>query len=171
MRSKIIVATLLIFSLTQPFSVVAEEPPNPLPETPWRTFRLPVEAKREFKIEKLPDKIRDLDGKRLRIRGYIWPPSVFANEVEDFYLTGEVKNRTVVIRSGEKVPLDACMHVRLKRGTARVHFGPIAVTGTFHVRPIKNKAGDIMLVYFFDADSVERVEKRPSHGPAIMFDL
>ena len=147
----------------------AEEPP--LPETPWVTFRLPAEARREFNAEKLPDRIRDLDGKRLRIRGYIWPPSVFANEVKDFCLTGEVKNNTVVIRAGKRAPLDACMHVRLKRGKARVTWGPIAVTGTFHIRPRKNKDGEIVLVYFFDADSVERVEKRPHHGPAIMFDL
>ena len=84
--------------------------------------RSPRSAQREFSVEKLPDKIRDLDGKRLRIRGYIWPPSVFANEVKDFYLTGEVKNKTVVIRSREKAPLDACMHAQLERGTARVHF-------------------------------------------------
>ena len=173
MHFKVIIGAILAwFPLTQHFSVVAEEPPKPISETPWETFRLPANSEREFSVEQLPDKVKHLDGKRLRIRGYILPSSVFAIQAREFVLAGEVKDAAVVKHSGDRIPLDACMHVRMNNGgTVRFHFGPIALTGTFRVRPIRNKSGEIVLVYFFDADSVERVEKRPSHGPAVIFDL
>ena len=153
----------------QPRSEAQEFTPQkkPFPVTSWETLRLPVKVKRDFSVEKLPNNVRQLDGKRIRLRGYILPSSVFAHDVREFILIGEVEGPSRALRLGERT-LDVCVHVRINDGRATTfHFYPIAVTGTVHIRPRKLENGETILVYFFAAESVERVKSQPGHGPAI----
>ncbi|MDQ3332697.1 MAG: hypothetical protein M3552_18965, partial [Planctomycetota bacterium] len=83
-------------------------------------------------VDQFPDWLRDLDGKRIRIRGFMYP--AYEEMLSAFVLTRD----TGECCFGPKAKVYYLIGVRLKDGTKvrYVQNRPIDVEGTFHIQPV-----------------------------------
>jgi hypothetical protein len=83
-------------------------------------------------VDHFPKWLRDLDGKTVRLRGFMYPS--FEEELSRFILTRD----TGACCFGPNPKVYYLVPVKLKEGTTAryVESRPIDVTGTFHISPI-----------------------------------
>ncbi len=102
-----------------------------------------------FKRDMLPEAIESLDGKRIRIRGYMLPTAQNRG-IKSFVLVRD--NQECCFGPG--AALYDCMLVELTGGKSTTYsFKPVAVEGTFSIREIVVD-GMHLAIYRIDADSV-----------------
>ncbi len=114
-------------------------------ETADLTFddiKFDMDKEAEFDRAFLTDKINDLDGKRIRIRGYILP-SFKQTNISKFILVRD--NQECCFGPG--AALCDCILVKLEKGQ-EIDFTvrPITVTGTFYLKEFKS--GNKVLAVF-----------------------
>jgi hypothetical protein len=98
------------------------------------TIKFPMEKQDLFKLEMLTPQVKALDGRRVKIRGFMLPS--FINEgIKYFVLVRD--NQECCFGPG--AALYDALHVDLADGvTAEYSYPPIAVEGVFHIDPVEN---------------------------------
>jgi hypothetical protein len=149
-------------------SVQAEQKAESVTEVEWAELAFVAKDRAAFRAEELPDQVRRLEGKLVRVRGYFYPGTA-GREVREFLLVGEISTKPTVLKFGlHTLPIHQLAAVEMVAGkTAKVIVGqPISVIGrlTFKVAMID---GEAYLVYHIAADTIEPVKQRPGYGPAL----
>ncbi len=114
-----------------------------------------------------PARIRALEGKRIRLRGFYHGGSLFKQEnIEAFVLRAEVRVPEWIApedRTPRKPPMPSWLTVRMVNGqTTRFTTKSLAVTGRFSIRIFKFN-GKPLCFYHLDADSIEVVKPREGY--------
>jgi len=104
-----------------------------------------------FDTSKLTDKVQKLDGKVIRIRGYILP-SFQQNGIKQFVLVRD----NMECCFGPGALLHDCILVEmLPPATATFTVRPISVEGTFSIREVKGPDGKHLAIYHLDGKEVK----------------
>lgn len=104
-----------------------------------------------FRREMITPAIEALDGRRIRIRGYILPPSILKG-LEEFVLVRD--NQECCFGPG--AALYDCIFVHLREGqTTNYVYQPIAVEGTFRIEPFLGLDDRPLAVYHLDGAGVK----------------
>jgi hypothetical protein len=111
-----------------------------------------IEKGAPFDAKMLTEKIRDLNGKPIRVRGYMLP-SFQQTGIKQFILVRD--NQECCF--GPKAALYDCMVVDMAGGaTTDFNVVPITIEGTFSIREVKSPDGSYHLaIYHLDATSVK----------------
>jgi hypothetical protein len=119
-----------------------------------RTFddlRFEMQIGEPFRRELLTDAIMALDGKPIRIRGFILPTAQ-KRGLKQFVLVRD--NQECCFGPG--AALFDCILVEMLPGkTAEFSIRPVAVSGTFHVREFQGPDGVHLAVYQIDGEEVK----------------
>ena len=114
-------------------------------------IKFPIEKGAKFKRSMLTKKIEDLDGQRIRIRGYILP-SFQQKGIKQFILVRD----NMECCFGPGAALYDCIVVEMAKGkSTSFTVRPIAVEGTFVIRPFKGPDGNHLAVYHLTGLSVK----------------
>jgi hypothetical protein len=108
-------------------------------------------------VEAVPQRFRDLDGKRVLLEGEMFAPNEAANDVRRFELVYNIQKccfggpPKVQERVFAKVPDQT-------QGIPNYQFrSPVRVTGKLHVKAIKGVDGTVAALYMLDVENVEPV--------------
>ena len=108
-----------------------------------------------FRPIMLTDRVRELEGKRIRINGYMLPDTK-TRGIREFVL---LKNTECKFGQGGRA--DHLMNVVLKDGvTTKIRDQPIAVEGTLLIKPFQGPDGNTWSIYDLDCDVVELYRPR-----------
>lgn len=138
----------------------------------WKQLEFAVEDRSQIALADLPQRIHNLDGKRVRVRGYVHRASVgSARGLTEFVLLGEISGEPLAAKLTQgdhyAIPLHHLMIVQMVDGqTAQFTTKPIAVTGRFSIK-VRDFEGQPICVYRIVAESVERVPPREGHHCAV----
>ncbi|MCA9151633.1 MAG: DUF3299 domain-containing protein, partial [Planctomycetales bacterium] len=111
-------------------------------EIVFEDIELPIQADIVFRPFMLTDRVKDLDGKRIRISGYMLPDSKTKN-IQEFVL---LKNTECKFGPGGQA--DHLLNVLLVPGvTARFEAEAISVEGVFEVNPFTGPDGNTWSIY------------------------
>ncbi len=114
-------------------------------------IKFPIEKGAKFKRSMLTKKIEDLDGQRIRIRGYILP-SFQQKGIKQFILVRD----NMECCFGPGAALYDCIVVEMAKGkSTSFTVRPIAVEGAFAIRPFKGPDGNHLAVYHLTGLSVK----------------
>jgi hypothetical protein len=104
-------------------------------------------------VEKMPGWLRDLDGKQVRIRGYM-KPSGLAEGIPEFIFV----RSTELCCFGPKGKVYHLIAVKLKAGTTTdyIELKPFDVAGKFRIEKIELDDGLIYLLYHIDEATIIR---------------
>ncbi|HEX6986461.1 MAG TPA: DUF3299 domain-containing protein, partial [Planctomycetaceae bacterium] len=102
-------------------------------------------------VDHFPDWLKDLDGKTIRLRGFMYPS--YEQELSRFILTRD----TGVCCFGPNPKVYYLVGVKLKEGTTVRYIGdrPFDVVGTFHIDPVYSDGQWYQLYKITDATVVE----------------
>lgn len=115
------------------------------------SVKFPMKKGDKFKRSMLTKKIEDLDGKRVRIRGYILP-SFQQKGIKQFILVRD----NLECCFGPGAALYDCIVVEMAKGkSTSFTVRPVAVEGTFAIRPFKGPDGKHLAVYHLTGLSVK----------------
>lgn len=113
-------------------------------------FPMPDPKSRDFKPEYLTDSIRQLNGNRVRIRGFILP--TFVDEFAQFQLVRD----NAECCYGPGAALYDSVAINLEEGkTTRFVVRPVTVEGTFEIREVIGPDNKHWSVYHITATKVE----------------
>lgn len=114
-------------------------------------LRFDIAVGAPFHREMLTESIEQLDGKPIRIRGFILPTAQKLG-IKQFVLVRD--NQECCFGPG--AALFDCILVEMNEGeTAEFTIRPVAVTGTFNIREFKGPAGQHLAIYQIAGDSVK----------------
>ena len=143
----LLLAALLLLPTAQGFS---QSPKKPKDLT-FDGVKFPMKKGDKFKRSMLTKKIEDLDGKRVRIRGYILP-SFQQKGIKQFILVRD----NMECCFGPGAALYDCIVVEMAKGkSTSFTVRPVAVEGTFAIRPFKGPDGKHLAVYHLTGLSVK----------------
>ena len=104
-----------------------------------------------FRREVLTERVTGLDGRRVRIRGYILP-SFQQSGLTQFVLVRD--NQECCFGPG--AALHDCIVVRMQPGrTADFSIRPVAVAGTFRVAELRGPDGNHLAIYALEGENVQ----------------
>ena len=116
-------------------------------------LKFEMEKEDPFERSLLTPQIEELDGKPIRIRGYILPQSVF---------TQSGFNRFVLVRDNQEccfgpgAALFDAIVVEMEPGkTADYNIFPVAVEGKFQIKELKGPGGRHLAIYYMLASAVK----------------
>jgi hypothetical protein len=121
----------------------------------WSDLKFDGGDRTDFAVSQLPDRIRELKGKRVRIRGKMMP-GFKVRGIDSFFLVPQLRNDF-----SSKLPrLDEVIFVKMTGGKTVDYSGfkPIQVVGRFEFHVIEG-AEQTMCVMQIIAESAERVQK------------
>lgn len=114
-------------------------------------LRFDIEVGAAFKRSMLPDSIEALDGKAIRIRGFILPTPQ-KRGVKQFVLVRD--NQECCFGPG--AALFDCILVEMNEGqSAEYTIRPVAVTGTFAIQEFVGPDGKHLAIYHIAGDAVK----------------
>ena len=142
-----------------PDSKKPELPPRRMPprgkgEISFDTILFEMDKEEPFKREMITKEIEALEGKTVKIRGYILPASVFQQDgIKQFVLVRDNKECCF----GPGAALYDCIMIRMVGGaTAKFSTRPVAVKGKFHVTDkYKYPDGKYMAIYEMEGIQVQ----------------
>jgi hypothetical protein len=174
MRSTLPVALLAALLCAAPSPLGGQAPqvagPESVTTVEWAELAFVAKDRAAFRVDDLPESIRRLEGKLIRVRGYFHAGSV-SPKAREFVLIGEVNTRPTVSKFGappEGFPIHQLAAVEMaaaKKATVTV-FQPVAVTARLTFKVITFD-GQPQLVYHLVAESVQPVKPRPGYHPAL----
>ena len=130
------------------------EAPTATPTLLEKTFddiKFEIQPGDPFTRDMLTPKIEELDGKRIRIRGYILPTAQ-KRGLKQFVLVRD----NMECCFGPGAALYDCILVEMQSGnTAEFSVRPVAVTGDFAIRELKLPDGTHLAIYRMTAEAVE----------------
>jgi len=160
-----------IAQVSSPVAVgVLDAATEPTTALEWTDLAFAIKDRAHFDVAQLPDRVRALEGKRVRLRGYFYLGTA-RQEVQEFLLLGEIDTRPTVAKFGaapDELPIHQLAAVEMTAGkTAKFTQQPVAITGrlTFSMVRLDGRA---CLVFRIIADSVEPVQRRSGYGPALV---
>ncbi len=137
--------------LLLPISYGLGQAPKKPKDLTFDGIKFPIEKGAKFKRSMLTKKIEDLDGQRIRIRGYILP-SFQQKGIKQFILVRD----NMECCFGPGAALYDCIVVEMAKGkSTSFTVRPIAVEGTFAIRPFKGPDGNHLAVYHLTGLSVK----------------
>jgi hypothetical protein len=114
-------------------------------------IKFDIEPDAPFDRSMLTDKVRDLDGKRVRIRGYILPTAQ-QRGIKQFVLVRD--NQECCFGPG--AALYDCILVRMQEGkSAEFSVRPVAVEGKFQVEEFYGPDEKPLAIYRLDGEAVK----------------
>jgi hypothetical protein len=148
-----------------PLQAIAPPVNDRVIELEWTALEFEL-GKARFDISQLPQRIRDLEGEQIRIRGYMF----FDVQGGEFLLVGEVNTPGVEWKKCFEDPtstLFRLMAVKMADGqTAEFTQEPIAVEGRLAFDLVELH-GQPVLVYRLVGESIEIVKPRDGYRPAL----
>ncbi len=125
--------------------------PSDALEVTFDDVKFEMEKGSEFKRTLLTDRVRELDGKRIRIRGYIYP-TFKQKGIQQFVLVRD----NMECCFGPGAALYDCVYVEMV-GSNSIEYTvrPIAAEGVFTVEERKGFDGKIVAIYHLDGIGVE----------------
>ena len=98
------------------------------------TLKFPMEKQELFKLAMLTPQVKALDGRRVKIRGFMLPS--FINEGLKYFVLVRGNQECCF---GPGAALFDAIHIDLAEGvTAEYSYPPIAVEGVLHIDPVEN---------------------------------
>jgi hypothetical protein len=120
-------------------------------EITFDDIKLDLEKGAPFRREVLTERVHALDGRRVRIRGYILP-SFQQSGLTQFVLVRD--NQECCFGPG--AALHDCVVVRMQPGrTATFSIRPVAVAGTFRVDELRGPDGRHLAIYALEGENVQ----------------
>ena len=129
----------------------AQEPADPqrVLEKTFDDIKFDIEPDAQFERSMLTEEIEDLAGRRIRIRGYIYPS--FQKRLKEFVLVRD--NQECCFGPG--AALYDCIYVKMQEGkTAQFSTRPVAVMGTFRIQIFK-PFDRVMAIFEMEGEEVE----------------
>jgi len=132
----------------------AEAAPTPQPavtkDVTFDDIKLDLKKGEPFDAKFLTDKVKALDGKAIRIRGYILP-SFQQTGIQQFVLVRD----NMECCFGPGALLHDCVLVKMvPPATADFTVRPVSAQGTFSIREFKGPDGKHLAIYFLEAVDV-----------------
>ena len=98
----------------------------------------------------IPQQWRDLDGKKVILRGEMWSPTGAGDDVDSFVLVYSIAECCVT----STPQVQHFVHARPMEGKRVQYYeGPVEARGVLHVN-VKQDAGRVSSVYQFDVESI-----------------
>lgn len=143
----LLLAALLLLPAAHGLGQAPKKPKN----LTFDGVKFPMKKGDKFKRSMLTKKIEDLDGQRIRIRGYILP-SFKQKGIKQFVLVRD----NLECCFGPGAALYDCIVVEMAKGkSTSFTVRPVAVEGTFAIRPFKGPDGKHLAVYHLTGLSVK----------------
>jgi hypothetical protein len=125
--------------------------PEVVREATFDDITLELEKDEPFVHEKLTDTVRELDGKKIRIRGYILP-SFQQTGIRQFVLVRD----NLECCFGPGAALFDCIVVEMQNGASTEYsVRPVAVEGRFQLKVREDFDGRQVAIYQIDGESVQ----------------
>ena len=123
-------------------------------EISFDALAIPIEIDQDYEERMMRDELRKLEGKRIVIRGYILPASVYQDRnIKQFVLIRD--NQQCCFGPGAKIYHN--MQIDMAEGTtADFTTRPVTLKGEFHIRPWHAPDGKCYSIYHATADSVRQ---------------
>ena len=132
-----------------PMEVLAESPKN----ITFDTIKFDIEKDGDFQRKMLTDKIEALNGKSVKIRGYILPTSVFKQTgIRQFVLVRD--NMECCFGPGAAI-YDCIIIEMAEKESTSFTTRPVAVEGKFTIREYK-AAGRLLAIYHVEGVDVSK---------------
>ena len=128
----------------------AADPGKPK-EVTFDTVKLDLKKGDPFETSVLTQQVKDLDGKPIRIRGYILP-GFEQNNIKRFVLVRD--NQQCCFGPGALLH-DCILVEMISPATATFVTRPVNVAGIFSVREVKGSDGKHLAIYHLDATEVK----------------
>jgi hypothetical protein len=120
-------------------------------EVTFDTIKLDLKKGDPYAPALLTDKVKQLDGKQIRIRGYILP-SFQQTGIKQFVLVRD----NMECCFGPGALLHDCILVEMTPpATAEFTVRPVSVVGTFSIRELKGPDGNYLAIYRLDGSEVK----------------
>jgi hypothetical protein len=120
-------------------------------EVTFDTVKLDLKKGDAFDREVLTKEVKQLDGRQIRIRGYILP-SFQQTGIKQFILVRD----NMECCFGPGALLHDCILVEMVApATAEFTVRPISVVGTFSIREVKGPDGNHLAIYHLDGKEVD----------------
>jgi hypothetical protein len=126
-------------------------PANKLQDKTFDDIKFDIQPGDPFARDMLTPKIEELDGKRIRIRGWILPTAQ-KRGLKQFVLVRD----NMECCFGPGAALYDCILIEMQPGTtAEFSTSPVAVTGEFAIRVLPGPGGTPLAIYRMQGESVE----------------
>ncbi len=124
-------------------------------EISFDEIQLPIQPDMVFRPFMLTDRVKELDGKRIRIHGYMLP------DTKTKGITQFVMLKNLECKFGPGGQADHLINVLMNEGvTARFREDPISVEGVLKINPFTGPDGNTWSIYDLACDRVERYRPR-----------
>ena len=141
----------LLAILVIPMVPVAAQPPKKAKDLTFDGIKFPMKKGEKFKRSMITKEIEALQKQRIRIRGYMLP-SFQQKGIKQFVLVRD----NMECCFGPGAALYDCIIVEMAKGkSASFTVRPIAVEGTFSIRPFKGPDGKHLAIYHLVGHSVK----------------
>jgi hypothetical protein len=151
-----------------PVATTAQADDQPL-VVEWSDLAFTVKDRATFDLTELPEGVRRLEGKRVRLRGYFHGAGT-EKDPREFLLIGEIDTRPTTAKWGtrlEELPIHQLAAIEMVAGRrARFTREPVAVTGRLALEIVRWE-GQAFLVFRILADRVDPVSRRSGYHPAL----
>ncbi len=118
-------------------------------------LQLPIQADIVFRPFMLTDQVKQLDGRRIRISGYMLP-GVKSKGIKEFVL---LKNTQCKFGPGGQA--DHLINVIMVQGeTARFRDDPVSIEGVLKINPFQGPDGNTWSIYDLTCDHIETYRPR-----------
>jgi hypothetical protein len=146
------VTACLLASLLAPRPLCAAgNKPAAVKEVTFDTVKLDLKKGDPYDPQVLTDAVKELDGREIRIRGYILP-SFQQSGIKQFVLVRD----NMECCFGPGALLHDCILVEMiAPATATFTVRPISVEGTFSIREVKGPDGRHLAIYHLDGKEVK----------------
>jgi hypothetical protein len=135
----------------RPATTVRDGPPGKPRETSFDDLKFDIEPDGPFEREMLTDEIEALAGQQIRIRGYILP-SFQQSGLTQFVLVRD----NMECCFGPGAALYDCVLVDMVPGrSTEFSIRPVAVEGTFDIRPFLGPDGKHLAIFHLDGEKVK----------------
>ena len=119
-------------------------------DTTFDDIKFDMKKEEPFERLMLTDAIRQLDGQKIRIRGYIFPTPI-QNGITEFVLVRD----NLECCFGPGAALYDCILVKMSKGkTTDYVLRPVTVEGTFTVQELRGPDGRHLVIYQIEGDAV-----------------
>lgn len=148
---RMVAVLTMVFLLAAPICVSTGQAPKKPKDLTFDGIKFPMKKGTKFKRSMLTKEIEALQGKPIRIRGYILP-SFQQKGIKQFVLVRD----NLECCFGPGAALYDCIIVEMAKGkSASFTVRPVAVEGVFSVRPFKGPDGKHLAIYHLVGQSVK----------------
>jgi hypothetical protein len=146
-----VLAPLLALLLAPPWLLAAGEKSPAVKEVTFDTIKLELKKGDPYDAKVLTPKVKELEGRPIRIRGYILP-SFQQEGIKQFVLVRD----NMECCFGPGALLHDCILVEMiAPATATFTVRPVSVEGTFSIREVKGPDGKHLAIYHLDGKAVK----------------